>query len=323
MTIGFFDIEGDEESNLRRKLTGHTLSFTSDSLTSQTPNLGSFEIISTRTQSKIDYSLLNNLPNLKLITTRTTGFDHIDVKVAHEKNITVCNVPAYGEVTVAEYTFALLLSLSRKTYSAIKQVKDVQEFGTEGLRGFDLFGKTLGVVGTGHIGVHVIKIARGFGMNIQAYDAYPNQNLQQDLGFKYVSLEELLSISDIITLHVPYLPTTHHLINLQNISKINKGAYLLNTSRGAVIETEALIYALQNQIISGAALDVLENEEQLHANDQSDKITALNKRLISLDNVLISPHNAFNTIEAEQRIEETTISNIQNFLNNQPKNIVK
>ena len=244
----------------------------------------------------------------------------------------VVSVPFYGENTVAEFAFALLLTLSRKTYDAYDRIAETGSFSQEGLRGFDLKGKTIGVIGTGHIGLNIVSMAKGFNMNIIAFDPFPKEEKAQELGFSYVSLDELLAGSDVITIHTPYTDSTHHMINTGNIEKIKKGAYLINTARGAVIETQAIVEALEKNILSGAGLDVLEEE-----GDMKDEITLLNSKhpkleelknvlsnhyLIDHPRVIITPHIAFNTDEAIKRILDTTADNINSFVNGEIKNSV-
>lgn len=292
-----------------------------------------YEAVSCFINSNFDKESIDKLPNLKFISTRSTGFDHINVDYAKQRGILISNVPSYGSHTVAEYTFALLLCLVRKIYDAYQRVREKGIFKVEGLTGKELFSKTLGVIGTGRIGINVIKIAKGFEMNILAYDKYPNEKFSQELGFKYVSLEELLKNSDFITLHIPYNSETHHLINKNNISLIKKGAYLINTSRGGIIETEALYQALKSEQLAGAALDVLEEEglikeeQELFLKEkkiESDKLKnlLLNKIFIDLDNVIVSPHNAFNSEEALFNLLNISIDNIKNYLAGQPSNLI-
>ena len=292
-----------------------------------------YEIISTFIGSQLTAANLEHLANLKYIATRSTGFDHIDLDYCHQHKILVSNVPAYGIHTVAEYTFALLLSLVRKIYPAYHQVRETGSFSLQGLRGRELFGKTIGVIGTGHIGTEVIKIAKGFSMKVIAYDKYPNTELAAKLDFQYLPLESVLAQSDIITFHVPYNKETHHLLNKDNIGKIKKGAYLINTSRGAVIETQALYNALRNKQIAGAALDVLEEEgdikeeqkllsEGKDISSQELKTLWADHLFIDMNNVIVTPHNAFNTQEALRNIEITTKENIQQYLKGNPQNII-
>jgi D-lactate dehydrogenase len=288
------------------------------------------DIISVFIYSKIDREVIKRLPKLKLIVTRSTGFDHIDIRECKRRGITVCNVPSYGENTVAEHTFALILALSRNVHkSYVRSLR--KDFSTEGLKGFDLKGKTIGVIGAGHIGLHVIRIAKGFGMDVLVYDIKQNSFLAEVLGFKYVSFEKLLRSSDIITLHVPYNRHTHHMINRDNIGIIKKGAILINTSRGGVVSTEALIEGLDKGILSGVGLDVIEGEElikeekQLLYDQKNIRILANLVRdhiLLSRDNVVFTPHIAFYSKEALERILEITVENILAFLLDNPKNVV-
>jgi D-lactate dehydrogenase len=271
------------------------------------------------------------MPNLKLITTRSTGFEHIDKDSAKTKNIIICNVPYYGENTVAEHTFALILTLSRKIYSSYQRILS-NNYSTHGLQGFDLKGKTIGVIGSGRIGMHVIRMANGFGMKAQAYDVKRNTLLSEILNFEYVSLDTLLKSSDIISLHAPYNNNTHHIINQANISIIKKGALLINTSRGALVETDALISALDLGILSGAGLDVLEGEEYLMEEDiackedqcvEAFKLIKQQYSLVHRENVVVTPHNAFNSQESVERIIDTTIENITMFLSENPINTIQ
>jgi D-lactate dehydrogenase len=318
MKIAFFEINPTEQAFFEKSLTGHELFFSSDTINLATFLHKEFEVLTSHTAFQITKEVIDALPQLKLIATRTTGYDHIDQSAATAKQIVVCNVPSYGEVTVAEYTFALLLSLSRLTPIAYNRVRS-GEFHSEGLEGFDLQNKTLGVIGTGHIGTNVIKIARGFGMKVIAYDAYPNQNIQTDLGFQYLSLDEVYATADILTFHVPAIPQTEHMLNKDNINKLKKGMVVINTSRGSVIDTTILHPALDQGIIRQLAIDVIENEN-IFAEDP-EKV--LENQLINHPNVFVSPHNAFNTTEAKARICQTTLENINNFIAGHPTNVVK
>ena len=292
-----------------------------------------FDILGTFVDSQATAGILAALPNLKHIATLSTGFDHIDLATCAARGISVSSVPTYGENTVAEYTFGLILALSRKICKANERVREEGSFRLEGLRGFDLRGRTLGVLGTGHIGVRVIQVAKGFEMNVIAYDPFPNAALAEKMGFTYGSLEDVLSRSDIVTIHVPYLPTTHHLINAQNIGLMKPDAYLINTARGAVVETGALVAALKDGKLGGAGLDVLEEEgiikdelNSLVANETQGhdlKVVLEDHALIDMPNVIITPHNAFNTKEAFTRILDTAIGNIVAFANGAPTNLVK
>jgi D-lactate dehydrogenase len=233
---------------------------------------------------------------------------------------------------VAEFAFALLLAVSRKICLANSRVKEVGNFSQDGLTGFDLLGKTIGVIGTGRIGYHAAKIAKGFGMNIIAYDVLQNTKVAQEIGFVYKTLPEVLAESDVLTIHVPYNKDTHHLLNAENIKLIKHGAVLVNTARGGVIETEALLCAFASGQLAGAGLDVLEEEpatqNELGAvagsslSASSYRTVVANHALIDLPNVVITPHNAFNTKEAILRILDTTVENIRSFIEGNPKNKV-
>ena len=288
------------------------------------------DIISVFIYSHVTANILKKAPRLKLIATRSTGFDHIDIETARKRSIAVANVPFYGENTVAEHTFALILGLSRKVHQAyFRTIRG--DFSFEGLQGFDLKGKILGIIGTGHIGLHAIRIATGFGMKVLAYDIERNAFMAETLGFSYVPFNELLAKSDIISLHAPYRKETRHMINKSNINTIKRGALLINTARGGLVETEALALALDQGILAGAGLDVLEGEElikeerQILSKEYSvDHLKTLlqNHILLNRENVVITPHIAFNSKEAFLRILETTVANINAFLSGKPENLV-
>jgi len=321
MKIGFFEIEPWEQKILTKEFPKDNLVFSSQKLTKRNLNkYKNLEAITLFVHSKIDKDTLTKLPHLKLITTMSTGFDHINLEECQRKRITVCNVPHYGENTVAEQTFALILALSRKIIECSTKVH-LGEFRPKGLRGFDLQNKTLGVVGGGNIGQHVIRIAKGFDMKVLVFDIYQDKKLAKKLGFRYTKLDKLLQESDIITLHLPLNKHTTHLINQDRLSLMKPSAYLINTSRGGVIDTHALIKALNKKQLAGAALDVLENECDIVEETQlvkkgfkcDLKTLEENHLLLKLPQVLITPHNAFNTHEAMRRILDTTIKNIKSF----------
>lgn len=291
-----------------------------------------FDIAGVFVDSVVNKDILDKLSDLKLIVALSTGYDHIDVAECKNRGIIVSYVPSYGENTVAEFTFALILDLSRKICFASDRVRGTGSFGLEGLRGFDLKGKTLGVVGTGRIGRHVIRMAKGFEMNIVAFDARPDAAFAAETGFEYMSLEKVLGTSDVVTLHLPYMKETHHLINADTLAQMKHGAYLVNTSRGGVVDTDALVRALQEGRLGGAALDVLEEEGAVkdelnllvggHPEEHNLKTILENHVLIKMPNVIITPHNAFNSREALQRILDTTIENIAAYANGKPINLV-
>lgn len=332
MKICFFELEDWELEALRKtRFEGHTVELTAEALGARAAaREGGADIVSTFIHSSLDRPSLENLPQLKFIATRSTGYDHIDLAACRERGIQISNVPSYGENTVAEHTFALMLALSRNIHKAFVHTV-ARDIPFKELRGFDLAGKTLGVIGAGRIGLHAIKIAKGFGMNVVAYDVRREALLAEVLNFRYVSLDELLSVSDIISLHCPYNRETHHLLNLANIGKIKRGALLVNTARGGLVDPGALTRALDEGILSGAALDVLEGEELLKDERQileqplaQDKLRTLllNHSLLNRDNVVITPHIAFNSREAVERILSTTIENIRAYLAGSPVNLV-
>jgi D-lactate dehydrogenase len=283
-----------------------------------------YEIISPFIYSKFDEEILTKLPSLKMIATRSTGIDHIDIKACEKRKIIINNVPVYGSNTVAEYVFALLLAITKKIVVAHQSVEE-GEFNPEGLSGVDLYGKTIGIIGVGKIGQNVAKIARGFGMKVLGVDAFRDPQMEKKSGFKYTDLETCLKLSDFVTLHVPAIPQTFHMINKKNIKLMKPGSFLVNTARGAVVETEAIVWALNNKILAGAGLDVTEEEMLVDSMSvvMSNKITKDNlQEILSFhmlrdrDDVVFTPHNAFNTTEAIERIVKTTIDNINRFVKN-------
>lgn len=331
MKIAFFEIKGWERPLLRRSLKEHSLEFFQGPLNPKDlSQIKNFDVISVFIYSPVTDAVIQQMPNLKVVATRSTGFDHIDLEACEKRGIQVCNVPFYGENTVAEHTVALILALSRNVHKAYtKTVR--RDFSIDGLKGFDLKGKTLGVIGGGSIGMNVIKIAKGFDLNVLTYDIQHNHLLAEVLGFRYVSLDELLRKSDIISLNVPHNEHTHHLINKETIKKIKKGAILINTARGGVVDTEAIIEALDRKILAGVGLDVLEGEEMIKEEKQllydPQKQETLgnvvkNHILLGKENVVFTPHIAFYSQEALERILETTVENIQNILNGKLQNIV-
>ncbi len=338
MKIVFFGTKLWEEEYLRKKIQEQNIAldaiFEKSILSKEhMPSDVNFEIACVFVDSSVSRDVITALPNLKFIPTRSTGYDHIDLAAASERSIVVSTVPSYGENTVAEQAFGLLLSISRKIYQGYDQIRETGSFSFEALQGFDLKGKTIGVVGTGRIGWHSIKIAKGFDMNVIAYDPHPNEKLATDLGFVYKSFEDVLRESDVVTLHVPYMKETHHLINTQTLGLMKKSAVIINTSRGPVIDTEALVLALKAGQLGGAGLDVLEEEGVIkdeldfiahgHPEEHNLKTILANHILFDMPNVIITPHNAFNTREALERILDTTVENIKAYLAGAPINLAK
>lgn len=325
MKIAIFEImPGDREALSAQLTAGHETEYHEDRLTMETAHLAAdADIVSVFVKSEITAPLIDKLPNLKCISTRSMGFDHIDVAYAKTKGIRSVNVTSYASHPVAEFTFALLLSVARRIYHAYGQLRDGMNFDIRGLKGFTLFGKTIGVAGTGNIGRNVVTIAKGFGMNILAFDVHEDTAFSSEAGFQYVPLNELAAKSDIVTLHLPYNKETHHLFDTAMFSRMKKGAMLINTARGEIVDTHALVAALSNGTLWGAGLDVLESEGQLHeenAEIAGNKeavdyalITA-NHVLIDMPNVVVTPHIAFETVEAMSEINRATAEMINNFI---------
>ncbi len=256
---------------------------------------------------RVTREVLDRLPNLKLIVTRSAGHDHIDLAEAGRRGIVVCNVPDYGAHMIAEHAFGLLLAVARNIVTGNNRYKGEHLFSDQGLQGIELAGKTLGVIGTGRIGLHSVRIAKGFGMQVVAYDLYENRAAAEELGFRYASLESVLAESHAVTLHVSLNDTTHHLIDAGRLAQMKPGAILINTSRGAVVDTPALMDALRSGHLGGAGLDVLEDERTTY-HDFGDL------------NVVVTPHLGWYTDGAVERILAITLADIAAFRRGAPIN---
>ena len=252
---------------------------------------------------------------VQLIALRCAGFNNVDLKAAAEKNIKVVRVPAYSPQAVAEHAVALILTLNRKTHKAYNRVRE-NNFSLEKLTGFNLYGKTVGVIGTGIIGQCFAKIMLGFGCKVLAYDIKPNEELKSS-GVEYVELEKLLKASDIISLHCPLNEHTHHLIDGNAFEKMKDGAMLINTGRGALIDTSAVVEALKSEKLGYLGIDVYEQESGLFFNDLSETVNKDDDflRLMSFPNVLITGHQGFFTKEALEQIAQVTLQNLTDFEN--------
>ena len=250
---------------------------------------------------------------VQLIALRCAGFNNVDLKAAAEKNIKVVRVPAYSPQAVAEHAVALILTLNRKTHKAYNRVRE-NNFSLEKLTGFNLYGKTVGVIGTGIIGQCFAKIMLGFGCKVLAYDIKPNEELKRS-GVEYVELETLLKASDIISLHCPLNEHTHHLIDGNAFEKMKDGAMLINTGRGALIDTSAVVEALKSEKLGYLGIDVYEQESGLFFNDLSETVNKDDDflRLMSFPNVLITGHQGFFTKEALEQIAQVTLQNLTDF----------
>lgn len=249
-----------------------------------------------------------------LIALRCAGYNNVDLAAAHALGLEVVRVPAYSPHAVAEHTVGLLLTLNRKIHRAYNRVRE-QNFSLSGLVGFDLFEKTIGIVGTGKIGQITAQIFRGFGANVVAYDPYPSQAWAAAHQIRYVALETLLTTSDVISLHAPLTPDTLHLLNRETLSQAKPGVVIVNTSRGKLIQTQALIAALKSHRVGGVALDVYEEEEGVFFEDLSGQVLLDDELalLLTFPNVLVTAHQAFLTHEALSEIARVTIGNILHF----------
>ncbi len=324
MKIAFFDLRPEDKDFLEKNMPKDELDLfeesVSDKLLQKTPDV---EIISFRDRSKLNKKQAEKLPNLKLIANRTTGFDNVEKSIYERGDILLCNVPAYGASTVAEYVFAHILNISRKISKSIL-THDNQLFEERSICGIDLEGKTIGIIGAGKIGFNVARIASGFNMKVIGYDIFQNQEVAKKYNLQYCELEDLLKQSDIISLNLPLTPETRYIINMDSIKKIKKGTILINTGRGALIDVRALIWALDRNILFGVGLDVLEGEDIIFKGRDREKIEIddHNLRLLKYDNVIITPHNAFNSCEAYQRIMETTVENIKAYKKGSAQNLI-
>ena len=332
MKIAFFEIENWENKYLKKNFPKDKLTFSTGKLTpSNAGKYKDFECVAVFINSKVDKKVLDKLPNLKLVTTMSTGYDHIDLEECKKRGIKVTNVPVYGMNTVAEHTFSLILGLSRRLVECVERTRS-GKFYPKGLMGFDLKGKTLGVIGTGNIGYHVAKMGRGFEMNVVAFDVVKNMKNAKKLGYKYVSFDKLLKVSDIVTLHAPYNKHTHHMLNGKKIKLMKKGSILINTARGGLVDSIALMKALKSGRIAAVGLDVLEEEKALAAEERlahkkgwihkDTPVLKVDYALLKMENVLVTPHNAFNTKEAILRIVGTTVDNINGLKKKKFVNVV-
>jgi D-lactate dehydrogenase len=318
--ITFYKLLPFFEQGLKDILKGHTLVFVDELLSESTISKAKDAEIIGLMLSEVTEERLAKMPKLRCIVTFSTGFNHIDLKACANRNIVVCNVPAYGDRTVAEHAIGLMLMVSRRIFDSIKQTRSGSFEWAPELIGADLNGKTLGVVGTGKIGRNVAHIAgEGLGMKVVAYDVIKNEDWAKECGIQYVPFDKLLAESDIMSFHVPLTKETTHMINTKNLNKIKKGAILINTARGAIVETAAIIEGLNKGIFSGAGLDVLEEECEL----REGRIPKACSLLLSHPRAYITPHSAFYSKEALQRILDTSVENINAFLKGKPANTVK
>lgn len=316
MRVAVFSSKQYDRESLTRAngAFGHELHFFEAVLNLQTCSLAeNAEAVCVFVHDQIDARLLRCLAGrgVKVVALRCAGFNNVDLPAAREVGIEVVRVPAYSPYAVAEHAVAMMLTLNRHTHRAYNRVRE-GNFALNGLLGFDMNGKTVGIVGTGRIGTVLARIMLGFGCAVLAYDLYPNDECKT-LGVRYVALDELLPQSDIISLHCPLSEETRHLIDSKAIGKMKRGAMLINTGRGALIDTSAVIAALKSSHIGALGLDVYEQEENLFFEDHSDEIIQddILERLMTFPNVLVTAHQGFFTREAIDAIAQTTLNNLK------------
>lgn len=313
MKIAFFDAKEYEISHYNDNNLDFT--FFETRLTKDTVSLTKgFDAVCVFVNDDLNNEVIDNLYDngVKLIALRCAGFNNVDVKACFKK-IHVVHVPSYSPHAIAEHAMALLLTSVRRTHKAYNRTREFN-FSLNNLCGFDLYGKTIGVIGTGKIGYAFINICKGFGMNIKAFDLFP----KDDKDITYTSLDDIYKTCDIISLHCPLTDDTYHLINKSSISKMKKGVIIVNTSRGALIDAEELVEGIKERIIGAACLDVYEEESDIFFKDSSNHIMNDDTlaRLLSFPNVIITSHQAYLTSDALHSIAETTINNILDFFNN-------
>ena len=312
--IAFFDAKTYDIESFNNINKDYEIHYFESKLNSKTVILAEgMDAVCAFVNDEITKEVLDKLNDLgiHLLAMRCAGYNNVDIQAAYKK-VHIVRVPAYSPYAVAEHAMALLLTLNRKTHKAYLRTREFN-FNIQGLTGFDLYKKTVGIIGTGKIGLAFINICKGFGMNILAYDLFP----RSDVDFKYVSLDELIEQSDIISLHCPLTNETKHIINEETIHKMKKDVVIINTSRGALIDSLALLNGLKEKKIMAAGLDVYEEEANLFFEDNSAEIIQddILARLISLPNVVITSHQGYLTKEALENIAETTLENIRAYFN--------
>ena len=348
MSIYFVDAEASDIAFFELALAGEDVRFV-DRLSAVGPDA---RVLSLFIHTHIDARFLDAHPALKLIATRSTGADHVDIEACRARGVSVANVPSYGEHTVAEHTFALILTLSRRLREVIRTPGKTDRVSYEAVRAFELRDKTLGVIGAGRIGQHVIRMAKAFGMKVLTFDIAQNPCPPEVENCEAATFDRLLAEAHLLTLHVPLLPETHHLLNRDALARCRPGVIVINTARGGLIDTDALLDALDSGQVGGAGLDVLEEDSlirrettsviseqivqrlhtvtgpaELHDGDPG-RLKELenllrNQRLLARPDVIFTPHVAFNSVEAIARINLTTAENIRSFLRGEVVNVVE
>lgn len=332
--VVFFEVEDWEKRYFEDQLGGKAeLTFNSHRLTLDNVDEAQHaDVLATFIYSDLSAKVIDSLPNLKGIATMSVGCDHIDVAEATHRHIKVSNVPAYGPNTVAEHAVALLLALSRKIIPSVEKTRSEDyDYDPASLSGWDLFGKTIGIIGTGKIGAHVARIASGLGMKILAYDPKPNQELIEKFKAEYMSVDDILERADVITLHVPLCSDTENMLDKPQFARMKHGMVIINTARGGLINPDALLDALEDGTVSQAGLDVLPEEDLLREEKEffsryfklkDYQLAMAGHALTHHKNVIVTPHNAFNSRESLKNIMQTTVDNIEGFLDGDPVNLV-
>jgi D-lactate dehydrogenase len=318
MKILFYSTKQFDKDSFSKvnKQYNHTLVFQKETLSVETVHLAKgYACVCVSVRDTVDEKVIQQLHTngTKLLALRSAGFDHVDVEKAKKLGMIVTYVPRYSPYSVAEHAVTLMLSLNRKIVAAAEKTRSYN-FALDGLMGFDMHGKTVGILGTGKIGMITAKILKGFGCNIIAYDVYQNPECEK-MGIPYVSLDELYAMSDIISLHAPLTPETENMINSESIDKMKKGVMIINTARGKLIDTEAAIKGLETGRIGYLGLDVYENEKGVFFEDKSEEGIADEqlKKLLSLPNVLITAHQASFTKEAKDAIAQSVLESVSGF----------
>jgi D-lactate dehydrogenase len=314
--IAFFSTQTYDRRFFEKASEEHEFEFFETRLTPRTANLAKgFDGVCVFVNDKVNREVLTALSGVgvRLVALRCAGFNNVDLKAAEEHGIRVMRVPAYSPEGVAEHAFALIMTLARKTHKAYNRVRD-GNFSLERLTGFTIHGKTIGVIGTGKIGQAFCHIARGFGARVLAYDKYPSDEMKNN-GVEYKPFEQVLTESDILSLHCPLTPDTHHLINRESLKKMKPGAMLINTSRGKLVETAAVIESLKSEHLGFLGIDVYEQEEKLFFRDLSELIIRDDQiaQLMIFPNVLITAHQGFFTKESLEEITRITLENFSAY----------
>ena len=323
MTIAHFDIPIWQQeylsSNLSSEANDTHLFFEQVQIDQETiEKIKDAEILTIFIHTQFTKEILDKLPNLKLIVTRSTGYDHIDLVACQSRNAVVCNVPTYGTQTIAEHVFGLLLNISHNLNTLINRTRQ-SNFEYRDSLGFDLAGKTLGLIGAGKIGQSVASLAKAFGMKVVAFDIYQNTEKAQEIGYEYVTKDELLSRSDVISLHCLLSDQTKDILGKDNFAKIKPGSVIINTARGDLVENSDLLLGLETGIFKAVGADTIQNESKI----KNGSIDEIQKKLLAHPGFFFTPHSAYYTREAMQRILDTTCQNILAFEKGEIINQVK